>query len=81
MSPSGLFVSPRALFPLGGLIRARWTGNRRVRTCAMMNTRGQLEADVSYAIVKFEKEHMGRVPDETKSCILDDMILIRSKQQ
>jgi len=43
-------------------------------------TKGQIEADISEAIVKFEKEHMGRGPDETKSYIVDDMIVIRLKR-
>jgi uncharacterized protein YbcI len=43
----------------------------------MMRTKGQLEAEISKAIIKFEKEYMGRGPDETKSYIIDDMIVIR----
>jgi len=43
----------------------------------MTKTKGQLEAEISTAIIKFEKEYMGRGPDETKSYIIDDMILIR----
>jgi uncharacterized protein YbcI len=42
-------------------------------------TRGQLEAEISEAVIKFEKEYMGRGPDETKSYIIDDMILVRLK--
>lgn len=42
-----------------------------------MKTKGQLEAEISEAIIKFEKEYMGRGPDETKTYILDDMVLIR----
>jgi uncharacterized protein YbcI len=42
-----------------------------------MKTKGEIEADISAAIIKFEKEYMGRGPDETKSYIIDDMILIR----
>ena len=42
-----------------------------------MKTKGQLEAEISEAIIKFEKEYMGRGPDETKSYIIDDMILVR----
>jgi len=43
----------------------------------MMRAKGQLEAEISEAIIKFEKEYMGRGPDETKSYIIDDMILVR----
>ena len=42
-----------------------------------MKTRGQLEAEISEAIIKFEKEYMGRGPDETQTYILDDMVLVR----
>jgi len=48
-----------------------------MRTFAVMKTKGQLEAEISTAIIKFEKEYMGRGPDETKSYIIDDMIFIR----
>jgi uncharacterized protein YbcI len=42
-------------------------------------TKGQLEAEISEAIIKFEKEYLGRGPLETKSYIIDDLILIRLK--
>ena len=42
-----------------------------------MRTRGQLEAEISEAIIKFEKEYMGRGPEETKAYVIDDMILVR----
>jgi uncharacterized protein YbcI len=42
-----------------------------------MKTRGQLEAEIGEAIIKFEKEYMGRGPEETKTYVIDDMVLIR----
>ena len=45
----------------------------------MEKTKGQLEAEISEAIIKFEKEYMGRGPLETKSYIIDDLIIIRLK--
>ena len=42
-------------------------------------TKGQMEADISEAIIKFEKEYMGRGPQETKTYIIKDMLLIRLK--
>lgn len=42
-------------------------------------TKGQLEADISNALTQFEKEHMGRGPRESRSFIIQDMILIRLK--
>ncbi len=42
-------------------------------------TKGQLEAQISEAIIKFEKEYMGRGPLEAKTYIIDDMVLVRLK--
>ncbi len=42
-----------------------------------MKTKGQLEAEVSEAVIRFEREYMGRGPDETKSYIIEDMVLVR----
>ena len=42
-------------------------------------TKGQLEAEISEAFIKFEKEYMGRGPKETKTFIIDDMILVRHR--
>ena len=35
--------------------------------------------EISRAIIHFEKEYMGRGPVETKTFILDDMVLVRLK--
>ena len=45
----------------------------------MKKTKGQFEDEISRAIIKFEKEYMGRGPLETKTYIIDDMILVRLK--
>ncbi|OGS22043.1 MAG: hypothetical protein A2252_02455 [Elusimicrobia bacterium RIFOXYA2_FULL_39_19] len=42
-------------------------------------SKGQIEAQISEAIIKFEKEYMGRGPLETKTYIIRDMILVRLK--
>jgi len=42
-----------------------------------MITKGQFEAQLSEAIIKFEKEYMGRGPDEAKAYIIDDLVLVR----
>ena len=44
-----------------------------------MKTRGDLETAISQAIVRFEKEYMGRGPLETKCFLLDDFVLVRLK--
>ena len=42
-----------------------------------MKTKGQIEAEISEAIIKFEREYMGRGPEETRSYLLGDIILVR----
>ena len=42
-------------------------------------TKGQTEAKISEALIKFEKEFMGRGPRETVSYIIKDVIFIRLK--
>ena len=42
-------------------------------------TKGQIEAQIGEAIIKFEKEYMGRGPQETKAYIIKDMVLVRLK--
>ena len=42
-----------------------------------MKTKGQMEAEISDAVVKFEREYMGRGPEETKTYLLDDLIIVR----
>ena len=44
-----------------------------------MRTKGQLEAEISEAIIKFEKEFMGRGSLEARSHLIDDMVLVRLK--
>jgi uncharacterized protein YbcI len=43
----------------------------------MARSKGQLEADISEALIKFEKEYMGRGPEQTKTHIIGDMIVVR----
>ena len=43
----------------------------------MNKTKGQLEADISAQLTKFEKEHLGRGPREVKTFIIQDIILVR----
>jgi uncharacterized protein YbcI len=40
-------------------------------------TRGQLEAEFTQAIIKFEKEYLGRGPLEARTFFIQDMILVR----
>jgi uncharacterized protein YbcI len=44
-----------------------------------MRTKGEVEAEISEAMVKFEVEYMGRGPKEVRSFIIEDMVLVRLK--
>jgi uncharacterized protein YbcI len=43
----------------------------------MTKSKGQIEAEISEALIKFEKEYMGRGPEQTKTYIISDMIVVR----
>ena len=45
----------------------------------VVKTKGEIEAEISDAMVKFEIEYMGRGPKEVRCYILEDMILVRLK--
>lgn len=42
-------------------------------------TRGELEAAISQAVIALEKEHTGRGPLETRTALLEDLIVIRQR--
>jgi len=42
-------------------------------------TKGQIEAEISEAITKFKIENIGKGPEEVKSYIIEDMVVIRLK--
>jgi len=41
--------------------------------------RGELEARITEAMIKFEREFMGRGPTEARTYIIEDMVLVRMK--
>ena len=45
----------------------------------MKKTKGQMEAEISNALIQFEKDYMGRGPQETKAFVIEDMVLVRLK--
>lgn len=45
----------------------------------MPKTKGQVEAEISNALIQFEKDYLGRGPQETRAFIIEDMILVRLK--
>jgi uncharacterized protein YbcI len=40
-------------------------------------TVGQLEAQISEAMIKFERDYMGRGPNRTRTYLLDDHVVVR----
>ncbi|MCL6590036.1 MAG: DUF2294 domain-containing protein [Firmicutes bacterium] len=44
-----------------------------------MVTKGQLEDNISKAMIKFEKEYLGRGPEEVRTFVIGDLILVRLK--
>ena len=44
-----------------------------------MKTKGEMEAELSEAMVRFEIDYMGRGPKEARSHIIEDMVLVRLK--
>jgi uncharacterized protein YbcI len=43
------------------------------------SSKGQLEADITKAVIQFEREHLGRGPHEARTWIIQDMIVVRLK--
>jgi uncharacterized protein YbcI len=43
-------------------------------------TKGQIEAKIAAAITQFEREHLGRGPQEVRAWIIQDLILVRLKR-
>ena len=44
-----------------------------------MKTKGEIEAEISQAIVQFEIDYMGRGPKETRAHIVEDLVVVRLK--
>jgi uncharacterized protein YbcI len=42
-----------------------------------MKTKGEIEAEISRAIVRFEIDYMGRGPKEARTYVVEDMVLVR----
>jgi uncharacterized protein YbcI len=42
-------------------------------------SKGQIEAEISKAIIKFEREHMGRGPKEVRTHLIEDIVFVRLK--
>ena len=40
-------------------------------------TKGEIESEICEALIKFEREYMGRGPEEARSYIIDDLVIVR----
>ena len=45
----------------------------------LSKTSGEIEAEISQAMIRFEKEFMGRGPLETRTYVVDDLVIVRLK--
>jgi uncharacterized protein YbcI len=45
-----------------------------------MRTRGQIEAEISDALVKLQREQTGRGPNQTHTYIVEDLIIVRMQE-
>mgnify|MGYP003881621927 CR=1 FL=1 len=45
----------------------------------MRKTKGQIEAAISKALIRFEKEYMGRGPSDARTYIIQDIVFVRLK--
>ena len=44
-----------------------------------LKSRGQVEEEVSQAVIRFEKEYMGRGPLEARTHLVEDLVVVRLK--
>jgi len=45
----------------------------------MQTRRGEVEARITEAMIRFEREFMGRGPTEARTYLIDDLVLVRMK--
>ena len=46
---------------------------------SFMKTKGELESEISTAVIRFKREYMGRGPQEVRTYLVEDMALVRLK--
>jgi uncharacterized protein YbcI len=44
-----------------------------------VKTKGELEAEISAAVIRFKREYMGRGPQEVRTYLIDDLVVVRLK--
>jgi uncharacterized protein YbcI len=53
------------------------TTTKRPEHGSHSKTKGEIEAELSEAIIKFEREYMGRGPEEARTYLIDDLVIVR----
>jgi uncharacterized protein YbcI len=46
---------------------------------ALMKSKGEFEAEISSAVIRFKRDYMGRGPQEVRTFLVEDMALVRLK--
>ncbi len=49
----------------------------QARNSVRGRTRGQVEAEISKAVIRFERERMGRGPADIRTRVVQDMVVVR----
>jgi hypothetical protein len=49
----------------------------RGRESGRVRTKGQVEAEISNALIRFEREQLGRGPADVRTQIIQDMVIVR----
>lgn len=77
--PSPVFFSSSSLFDYSGTVKEADNNhnNREHPAPATPRTRGQIEAAITAAVSRFERDFLGRGPKDAQTFIVQDMILVR----
>ena len=49
----------------------------KIKSRPSAKTKGEIEAEICEALIKFEREYMGRGPEEARTYIIDDLVIVR----
>lgn len=49
----------------------------KIKSKPSAKTKGVIEAEICEALIKFEREYMGRGPEEARTYIIDDLVIVR----
>lgn len=49
----------------------------KTKSNIVTKTKGVIESEICEALIKFEREYMGRGPEEARTYIIDDLVIVR----